>query len=106
MGEAQFVDKRVVGFLDNRVFHQDITARHIFRQYQAKGMDMSLYRALKGKNCKIWELRFQDTKQVLAISFDQMEKVGFEVNTGSGKQMMVRLKEFSEKEEAKQRHLL
>ena len=104
--EAQFVNKRVVGFLDNRILRQNITARHIFRQYQGKGMDISLYRALKSKNCKVWQLRFQDTKQILSISFADIEKVGFEINTGSGKQIIVKLKDFREEEAAKQRYLL
>ena len=104
--EAQSVNGRVIGFLDSGVFYQNITAKHIFRQYQGKGMDVSLYRALKGKNCKTWQLRFEDTKQVLAIPFDEIEKVGFEINTGSGKQMMVKLKDFNEEAEAKQKHLL
>jgi len=104
--EAQFVNNRVVGFLDNRILRQNITGRHIYRRYQGKGMDISLYRSLKSKNCKFWQLQFQDTKQVLTIPFDEIEKVGFEINTGSGKQMMVRLKDFSEKGEAKQRYLL
>lgn len=104
--EAQLVNNRVVGFLDNRMLRQNITGRHIYRRYQGKGMDISLYQALKGKNCKFWQLQFQDTKQVLSIHFADIEKVGFEINTGSGKQMMVRLKDFREEEAAKQRYLL
>lgn len=104
--ERQFVGNKVVGFLENGIFYQLITSRHIFRRYQAKGMDPILHRTLKGK-CYLWQLTFEDTKQVLSIPFDKIEKVGFEVNTkGAGKQIMVKLKYFEEETKPLQKQLL
>ena len=104
--ERQFVGNKVVGLLENRVFYQLITTRHIYRRYQAKGMDAILHRTLQGK-CYLWRLKFEDTGQVLSIPFDKIQKVGFEVTTkGSGRQIMVRLKDFEEETKPLQRQLL
>lgn len=104
--EIEFVNGRLVGWLDNGVFWQDITARHIFREWNGKGMDLGLYRSLQLKGCSVWELRFKDTKQILRLPFDEIEKIGFVHDTGAGKQMMVGLSHFTEVQEAKQQHLL
>lgn len=104
--ERQFVGNKVVGSLENRIFYQLITTKHIYRRYQAKGMDTILHRMLKGK-CYLWRLKFEDTGQVLSIPFDKIQKVGFEVTTkGAGKQIMVRLKDFDEETKRPQRQLL
>lgn len=104
--ERQFVGNKVVGLLENRVFYQLITTRHIYRRYQAKGMDAILHRTLQGK-CYLWRLKFEDTGQVLSILFDKIQKVGFEVTTkGAGKQIMVRLKDFEEDTKRPQKPLL
>lgn len=103
--ERQFVNNKVVGFLESRVFYQLITTRHIYRRYQAKGMDTILHRTLKGK-CYLWRLKFEDTGQVLSIPFDKIQKVGFEVTTkGAGKQIMVKLKDFEEETKPLQKQL-
>lgn len=92
-----FVDKKVVGQLEAGIFTQRCTVRHIFRQYNAKGMDEQVYTSLKaGGHCLKWTLIFRDTGQVLTIPFRKIAQVGFAVNTGSGRQMMVKLSDFNE----------
>ena len=96
MSDLVFVNKRVVGRMDGRVFVQEITARHIFRQEQAKGMDKFVHRELKGR-CDTWRLIFQDTKQVLEIPFGEIEKVKLtRLGRGAGEQYLVPLARFQE----------
>lgn len=96
MSEPQFVDGKVVGQLDNGVFYQRITERHIYRVLNAKGMDFYLHRALKGK-CRKWLLEFEDTGQRLEILFALIEQVGIKRQlNGAGTQYLVKLEEFDE----------
>ena len=97
MGEAQFVDGNVAGQLEHGVFEQIIYSKHIYRRFNAKGIDCRLHRALKGK-CNKWRLTFGDTKQVLSIPYDRIARSGQEFSPGGGiaKQIMVRLDLFDE----------
>lgn len=97
MSEPQFVDGKVVGQLDNGVFFQRIQPRHIYRRYNAKGIDKRLYDSLKG-NCRVWRLEFEDTKRVIQIAYDRIELSGFSVHIGTGipDQILVPLHLFDE----------
>ena len=105
-GEPVFLNGVVIGFYSNDFFTQHITWRHIFHRYNAKGMDLSLYRALKVRYCEFWRLHFKDTGQVLIIPFDDIEKLGFETDTGAGVQLLVKLEHFAESRPQIQSHLL
>ncbi len=107
MSEAQFVDGEVVGHLDNGVFFQRISERHIYRRFNSKGMDSRLYLALKGK-CHKWRLEFEDTKRVIEIGYDRIALSGFECDPGGGlpRQIMVKLEYFDELLPASQKRLL
>ena len=107
MSEPQFVDGKVVGQLDNGVFFQRIQTRHIYRRFNAKGIDKRLHQALKGK-CREWRLEFEDTKQVISIPYDRIAISGFEHNPGGGIpiQIMVKLQYFDEIKPSSQRRLI
>ncbi len=75
MGEPQFIEGKVVGDLDLGVFTQRIFTRHIYRLLNAKGMDVRLHRALRGK-CRLWRLEFGDTHQVISIPYARIELSG------------------------------
>ena len=106
MSEPQFVDGKVVGDLDNGVFFQRIQRRHIYRVMNAKGMDVGLHRALRGK-CRTWRLEFDDTKQVLEIPYARIEVSGKLMPVkGAGIQWMVKLKYFDELVPSIQRRLI
>jgi len=102
--EPVFVDKKVVGYIEDGVFVQRVTDKHIFRQYNAKGIDADLYRRLRG-SCHTWRLIFKNTGQVLSIPFDKIGAVGWEANTGAGKQRLVKLTDFNEDRPVVQRSL-
>jgi hypothetical protein len=107
VGEPQFVDGQVVGTLENGVFEQVIYSAHIYRRFQAKGMDVHLHQALQGK-CRLWRLRFGDTGQVISIPFERIEQAGFifSPGKGSGRQIMVKLKLFDEETPVMQRRMI
>lgn len=104
--ELQWINGKVVGFLENGVFTQHIQSRHIFRKWNAKGMDLGLYRSLRSK-CNVWRLVIDDTHQVLTIPFKRVGISGFEADTnGSGRQMMVKLNFFDEERPAAQKRMM
>ena len=107
MGEPQFVNSKVVGTLENGVFEQVIYSAHIYRRFQAKGLDIHLHRALQGK-CRLWRLRFGDTGRILSIPFERIEQSGFLFSPGkcSGRQIMVKLELFDEEKPVMQRRLI
>lgn len=107
MSEPQFVDGRVVGQLDKGIFFQRIQARHIYRRYNAKGIDQRLHRALKGK-CWAWRLEFEDTKQVIQIPYDRIELSGFNHDVGGGipSQILVPLNLFDELKPVSQKRMI
>ncbi len=106
MSEAQFVNGRVVGQLDNGVFFQRIQSRHIYRATNSKGMDVGLYQQLRGK-CRTWRLEFEDTKRVIEIAYERIEISGkLRPVTGAGVQWMVRLDYFDEIVPATQRRMI
>jgi len=106
MSEPMFVDGRVVGQLDFGVFFQRISTRHIYRAMNAKGMDVNLHRALRGK-CWKWRLEFEDTKRVIEIDYDRIEISGKLIPVvGVGLQWMVRLDLFDELMPATQRRMI
>jgi hypothetical protein len=90
-----FVDKKVIGRIHDGVFVQKTTERHIFRELNAKGMDVDVHGRLAGR-CHTWRLEFKDTKQVLAIPFAKIAQVGTLTSTGAGAQYLVKLSEFNE----------
>ena len=91
--EPVLLNNQVIGKLEGDTFVQRITLRHIFKRYAGKGMDVSIYRMLKG-SCRYWKLVFTDSGEELTIPFHQIAIVGFEVDTGVGKQIIVKLKDF------------
>ena len=107
MAEPQFIDGKVVGQLENGVFTQTIYTRHIYRRFNAKGMDVRLHHALKGK-CYKWRLIFGDTKQVLSIPYDRIELSGKRDNPKGGivDQIFVPLELFDEDRVESQKRLL
>ncbi len=102
--ESVFADGHVVGYVEDGVFYQRVTERHIFRQLNAKGIDISLYRQLRHR-CHTWRLTFKDTRQVLSISFERIGAVGMERDTGAGSQIFVKLQDFDEDKPALQKRL-
>ncbi len=107
MGEPQFVDGHVVGQLENGVFFQRMQSRHIYRRYNAKGIDKHLYYSLKGK-CQEWRLEFEDTKQVISIPYNRIGLSGFTHRVGGGVeiQILVPLQLFDEIRPACQRRMI
>lgn len=103
--EPVFVERKVVGQLFNGVFVQRVTDRHIFRQYNAKGIDVDLHHRLKPL-CHTWRLVFKDTKRIISIPFEKIEKVGLRYGTGAGQQFLVGLDEFAEEQPALQPRLV
>lgn len=108
MGEPQFVDGKVVGELDLGVFTQVIFTRHIYRRYNAKGIDKRLLKVLRGEGCYKWRLVFGDTKQVVSIPLARIELSGSPHNVGGGvaEQILVPLEYFDEEKPATQRRML
>jgi hypothetical protein len=106
MGEPLFVNGRVVGTLERGIFEQRISSAHIYRRFQAKGIDRTLHRELRGR-CQLWRLRFGDTGQVLSIPFARIEQVGFPfAPPKAGRQIMVKLEFFDEERAGAQLRLV
>lgn len=95
MKELIYVDGKPVGTLADSVFTQRCTERSIFKQYNAKGMDVSVYRRLQGY-CHTWQLIFTDTRLTLSIPFLKIATVGEIRQTGAGRQYLVKLSDFTE----------
>ena len=105
MSEPQFVNGRVVGSLENGVFFQRVQRRHIYRVLNAKGIDLGLYKQLRGK-CRLWRIEFED-HQTLEIELKRVEISGkIRPIKGAGLQWMVPLKYFDELTPATQKRLL
>lgn len=100
-----FVEKKVIGTIRDGVFVQRVTHRHIFREQNAKGMDLNVHYRLAGR-CHTWQLIFKDTKQVLSIPFEKIAQVGTVASTGAGMQYLVKLSDFNEDQVALQKKLL
>jgi len=106
MAEPQFVNGKVIGTLDKGVFFQRIQTRHIFRQMQAKGIDLQLFRSLRGR-CREWKLEFEDSKRLICIAYDRIEQSGvIKWVPGAGQQMMVELRLFDEIRPGTQKRLI
>ncbi len=90
-----FVDNKVIGEIHAGVFVQRTTERHVYRELNAKGMDVNVHGRLAGR-CDTWRLEFKDTKQVLTIPFAKIAQVGILRSTGAGAQYLVKLSEFNE----------
>lgn len=100
-----FVEGKVIGEVRNGVFVQRTALRHIFRQQNAKGIDVNVYHRLAGR-CKAWRLEFTDTKQILSIPFEKIAQVGTITSTGAvGAQYLVKMDDFNEDQAAIQSHL-
>jgi hypothetical protein len=95
MERRVYVGGKCIGKVIDGVFPQNITDRHIFRELNAKGMDINLHTALKGI-CDVWRLTHKKTGQVLSIPFEKIEAVAIKKDTGAGVQLMVPLAEFNE----------
>ena len=105
MAEPQFVNGRVVGTLDNGVFYQRVQRRHIYRLTNSKGIDVGLYRQLRGK-CRKWRIEFED-HQTLEIEYKRIEISGkLRPIKGAGLQWMVPLKYFDELVVPSQRRMI
>lgn len=100
-----FVDKRVVGKKEDGTFLQRVSTRHIYRLFNAKGIDANLYQRLKIEGIHTWKLIFKETYQVLSISFEKIDIVGFSV-PACGEQIMVKLADFNEDQKPLQEKLL
>lgn len=106
MGEPQFIEGRVVGDLDQGVFTQQIFTRHIYRLLNAKGMDVRLHRALRGK-CRLWRLIFGDTHQIINIPYPRIELSGTRRKPkGLVDQIFVPLHLFDEEKPATQKRMI
>ena len=107
MSEPQFVDGKVVGQLEGDVFFQRIYSKHIYRRFNAKGIDLGLFKQLRGK-CRLWRIHFEDTGQEISIPYDRIALSGFEHDPGGGvpRQIMVKLRYFDEEKPACQRRML
>ncbi len=106
MGEPQFIEGKVVGDLDLGVFTQRIFTRHIYRLLNAKGMDVRLHRALRGK-CRLWRLIFGDTNQIINIPYSRIELSGTrKTPKGLVEQIFVPLQYFDEERAATQKRML
>jgi len=106
VGEPLFVKGQVVGTLNRGVFEQRISSKHIYRRYQAKGIDQVLHRELRGL-CHLWRLRFADTGRVLSIPFARIEQVGIQhAPPKAGRQIMVKLEYFDEEAPIMQKRML
>jgi len=90
-----YVNGRRLGDVVDGVWEQKITDRHIYREFNAKGMDINLHSALRGK-CELWRLIHKKTGQVLSIPFEKIEAVAIKKDTGAGVQLLVPLSEFNE----------
>lgn len=105
MEELVFVNGKRIGKIIDGIFPQFISDRHIFRELNAKGMDINLHAALRGK-CQVWQLHHEKTGQVLSILFDKIRQVGIKKDTGAGVQYMVPLAEFNEERPVVQARLI
>ncbi len=106
MGEPQFIEGKVVGDLDQGVFFQRIYTRGIYRLLNAKGMDIRLHRALRGK-CRLWRLEFGDTHQVISIPYPRIELSGVrKTPKGLVEQIFVPLQYFDEERVATQKRMI
>jgi len=106
-GETQFVNGSYVGTLTyDGVFIQKVRRKHIYRRLLAKGIDIQLHRALRGK-CREWRLEFVDTGRVLTIPFHLIAARGIELYVNNaGYQIMVKLEDFREEQTIQQGSLL
>jgi len=105
MSEPQFVNGKVVGSLENGVFFQRVQRWHIYRVLNAKGIDVGLYKQLRGK-CRLWRIEFED-HQTLEIEYKRVEISGvIRPIPGAGLQWMVPLKLFDELTPATQRRMI
>lgn len=100
-----YVDDRVIGTLEAGVFTQTVTERHIYQRWNAKGMDLAVLRNLEGR-ARLWRLHFKKTGQVLSIPFSRIRTAGFVADAGGGKQMFVKLSEFTEEKPVSQLSLI
>jgi hypothetical protein len=100
-----FVDKKVIGRIERGFFTQRITNNHIFRIFNAKGIDVNVYERLKNE-CHSWRLIHKQTKQILSIPFSKIPIVAERRPTGSGIQYLVRLSDFNEDQPVLQAALL
>lgn len=99
-----FVEKKVIGQFLHGVFEQSCSHRHIFREQNAKGIDVNVHHRLAGR-CHTWRLTFKDTKQVLSMPFEKILEVGKVIQTGAGPQYLVKLIDFNEERPAIQHQL-
>lgn len=90
-----FVEKKVIGRIENGIFIQRITDRHVFRQQNTKGMDANVYYRL-APICHTWRLVFKHTKQILSLPFGKIPQVGQLIDTGAGQQYLVKFTDFNE----------
>lgn len=108
-GQEVFIDRHVVGVLQKTpkgiIFVQKVRYKHIFRQYNGKGIDINVHHQLKGR-CDYWRIEFRDTKQVLEIPFGKIEQVGIKYDTGAGVQLIVKLEDFNEERPVLQERLI
>lgn len=65
-----FVDQKVIGEIKDGWFVQKTTSRHIFRQYNSKGIEYDVFNRLLHENVEGWKLIFTDTGQILSIALD------------------------------------
>lgn len=92
-----FVDGRPIGNYNDGTFTQWVTRRHIYRQLNAKGIDIRVHADLKARGCRQWEIVFTDTAQILKIPFAKITACGISRHIpGAGDQIMVPLSDFNE----------
>jgi len=104
MKEPVFIDDIVIGYIEDHTFTQRVLQRHIFRRFNAKGIDAGLYKRLRAQ-CSLWRLQLE-TGEVLEIPFYLIPQVGFEYDTGAGLQILVKLKDFKVEQKPIQKRLM
>ena len=90
MREPIYCQGKLIGFLEDKIFKQDVGPRSTFNNLNSKGMDVKeVHRSLNGR-CNWWLLTFSDKSQV-KIKFSDVAKVGkIKVHgKGVGSQYMV-----------------
>lgn len=102
-----YIGECPIGKLVDGVFRQPVTVKSIYRELNAKGMDIEVHASLKARGCWMWMLEFTDTLQVLTLPFDKVTMYGKKKQiSGAGIQYFVALSDFTEKRPAVQLRLV
>jgi hypothetical protein len=101
-----FAGEKVIGYIEDGVFIQRITDKHILRLKNSKGLDVAVYRHLKSR-CHTWMVMHRFTQEIWTMPFAHIEEVGelFDMHKGYGPQYQVSLEHFNVAQPALQKRL-